>query len=102
MGLVDVARKHVFGVSDKVSFKPVSTATEISLKIEISPKASLHKKKNQKANNNGADQTAQMRRLVCAFVVCKPLKTGFLRRCLYYALLALARVEAKKRAFAFL
>ena len=25
-----------------------------------------------------ADQTAQMRRLVCAFVVHKPMKTGFL------------------------
>ena len=29
--------------------------------------------------NKGADQTAQMRRLVCACVVRKPLKTGFLR-----------------------
>ena len=25
-----------------------------------------------KTNNKGADQTARMRRLVCAFVVCKP------------------------------
>ena len=32
----------------------------------------------QKANNKGADQTARMRRLVCACVVCKPPKTGFL------------------------
>ena len=32
----------------------------------------------QKANNKGADQTARMRRLVCACVVRKPLKTGFL------------------------
>ena len=30
------------------------------------------------ANNKGTDQTALMRRLVCAFVVRKPLKTGFL------------------------
>ena len=29
-------------------------------------------------NNKGADQTAQMGRLVCAFVVLKPLKKGFL------------------------
>ena len=29
-------------------------------------------------NNKGADQTARMRRLVCAFVVHKPPKTGFL------------------------
>ena len=32
----------------------------------------------QKANNKGADQSARMRRLVCACVVCKPRKTGFL------------------------
>ena len=32
----------------------------------------------QKANNKGADQTARMRRLVCACVVRKPPKTGFL------------------------
>ena len=32
----------------------------------------------QKTNNKGADQTARMRRLVCACVVHKPLKTGFL------------------------
>ena len=30
------------------------------------------------ANNTGADQTEHMRRLVCAFVVHKPPKTGFL------------------------
>ena len=30
----------------------------------------------QKANNKGADQTARMCRLVCAFVVLKSLKTG--------------------------
>ena len=33
----------------------------------------------QKANNKGADQTARMRRLVCAFVVPKPQKTDFSR-----------------------
>ena len=38
MGLV--ARKPVFSVSDKVSFKPVFSATETSLKI--SPATSLH------------------------------------------------------------
>ena len=30
------------------------------------------------ANNKGADQSARMRRLVCAFVVLKHPKTGFL------------------------
>ena len=32
----------------------------------------------QLANNKGADQTARMRRLVCACVVRKPPKSGFL------------------------
>ena len=32
----------------------------------------------QKVNNKGADQTAQMRRLVCCCVVRKSPKTGFL------------------------
>ena len=46
MGLV--VRKTVFGVGggggcfDKECFKPVSSAKETSLKIEISPAASLH------------------------------------------------------------
>ena len=31
----------------------------------------------QKGNNKGTDQSARMRRLVCAFVVHKPPKTGF-------------------------
>ena len=34
--------KACLRVSDKASFKPVSSATETSLKIEISPVASLH------------------------------------------------------------
>ena len=37
-----VARKPVFGVSDKASFKQVSSATETSWIIEISTAASLH------------------------------------------------------------
>ena len=35
------AGKHVFGVSDKVRFKPAFSDTEASLKIEISLVASL-------------------------------------------------------------
>ena len=35
------ARKPVFGVSDKVRFKPACIATETSAKIEISLVASL-------------------------------------------------------------
>ena len=37
-----------------------------------------------KANNKGADQTARMRRLVCACVVRKPPKTGLLRQGPYH------------------
>ena len=33
---------------------------------------------SKNANNKGADQTARMRRLVCACVVRKPPKTGYL------------------------
>ena len=36
-----VARKPVFGVSEKISFKPVSLATETSLNSEFSLEASL-------------------------------------------------------------
>ena len=37
-----VVTKPVFGVPDKARLKPVSSATETSWKIEISPIASLH------------------------------------------------------------
>ena len=43
-----VTRKPVFGVSVKASFKPVSSAKETILKIEISPVASLHMKLSKK------------------------------------------------------
>ena len=69
MGLV--ARKPVFRVSDKVIFKPVSSITEISKKIEISFGASLDiilsKKRITKA-------LISLRR--CACVVRNPQKTG--------------------------
>ena len=65
------------GCFNKECFKPVSSAKETSLKIEISPAASLHMILSKK-QKKGADQTAQMRRLVCACVVHKPPKTGFL------------------------
>ena len=40
--------------------------------------ASLDMVLSENANNKGAEQIARMRRLVCACVVCKPPKTGFL------------------------
>ena len=72
------ATKPVFGVSDKARLKPVSSATQTSLKIEIPHVASVDMILLQIGNNTGADQSARMRRLVCAFDVCKRLKTGFL------------------------
>ena len=76
MGLNET--KPVFGVSDKASFKPVSSATETSKKIEISPLASLYMILSEKTNNKGADKTAWIGRLVYTCVVHKPPKTGFL------------------------
>ena len=54
MGLV--VRKPVFGVSDKASFKPVFSAIETSYTC-----SKIIYDVFQKANNKGADQTAQMR-----------------------------------------
>ena len=68
-------RKCVFRISDQVRFKRAYSATETSYKIEISLVASLYM---ILSNNKGADQTARMRRLVCAFVVRKPPMSGFL------------------------
>ena len=63
--------------SDKVRFKPACSATETSQKIEISLIASLDMLVSNKQKNKGADQTARMHRLVCAFVVRKTPKTDF-------------------------
>ena len=70
--------KPVFGVSDKARLKPVSSATETSWKIENCACSKSLYDTFQKANNKCADQSVRMRRLVCAFVVRKPPKTGFL------------------------
>ena len=87
MGLV--ARNPVFGVSNKAILKPVSSAIETSWKIEIFACSKIISGTFQKANNKSADQTARMRRLVCAFVVRKPPKTGFLAtRPIYRLMLA--------------
>ena len=91
MGLV--VRKTVFGGGggggcfDKECFKPVSSAKETSLKIEISPAASLHMILSKK-QTKGADQTAQMRR--CAgwsapMLFTNPRRQGFSRRGPYYS-----------------
>ena len=63
--------KPVFGVSYKARLKPVSSATETSLKIEILLVASLYIKLSKKRITS-ADQSAPMCRLVCALAVGKP------------------------------
>ena len=68
-----VATKPVFRVSDKARLKPGSSATDWNFGRRKFRYDTL-----QLANNQGADQTARMHRLVCAFVVRKPPKTGFL------------------------
>ena len=71
MGL-DV-RKPVFGVSDKARLKPVFSAIKTSLNSEISLVASLDMILSKKQITK-----ALIRLLVCACVVSKPRKTGFL------------------------
>ena len=85
MGLV--ATKPVFGVSHQAMLKPASSATETSRKIEILLEETSRKIRYdtfQKANNKGADQSVQMRRLVCAFVVHKPRRQVFSYGGTYY------------------
>ena len=67
--------KPVFRASDKARHKPVSSAMETSLKIEISLVASL-----DMILNKSADQSARMHRLVCALFVRKNQRQAFLCR----------------------
>ena len=63
-------RKPVLWVSDQFRLKPAFSATEASWDIAILPGANLTTKLSRYvANNKGANQTAQMFRLVCTFVV---------------------------------
>ena len=66
------ARKPASIVSNKVRFKRVCSATETSYKMENSLVASLDMILSNKRI------TKALIRLVCAFVVHKTLKTGFL------------------------
>ena len=56
-------------VIKRVRHKKVYSATETSLKIEISLVACLDMIISKQRNNKVIDQSAQMGRLVCAFVV---------------------------------
>ena len=61
-------RKHVFGVYDQVRLKPACSTSETIHNIETVSSWWSHYV-FQKANHKGTDQTAQMPRLVCAFVI---------------------------------
>ena len=63
-----VTRKPVFGVWDQDILKPVCVATEASKRPEQQILIRLRGCAGW-SNNKGADQTAWMRRLICAFVV---------------------------------
>ena len=59
-----VTRKPVFEVCDQLKPKPACSATEASYSLQIQKYYTI-----QAANNKSADQTAQMRRLICTLVV---------------------------------
>ena len=73
------AIKPVFGVNDKARLKPVST-DRLARNFKKNACSKIKYDTFREGNNKGADQSAGMRRLVCAFVDHKPLRQVFLRR----------------------
>ena len=74
-------RKLVFGgvrQCNQERLKPACSVTEVSYSLEILGIANYMCCTIKAANNKGTDQTVRMRRLICAFVVRKWHKTGFL------------------------
>ena len=71
------SRKPVFGASEKARLKPVSSATENRQISEILLEASLDMIPSSKRKIKALIRP-RMPRLVCAIVVSKPRKTGFL------------------------
>ena len=57
------------GVSDQVRLKLACSATEARMRLEILVTETRDITLSRAAYNKGADQTARMRRLICAFVV---------------------------------
>ena len=76
MGLV--ARKPGFGVSDKATFKPVSSATESSQKIQISFQASLHMILSKKGITKVLIRLHGCTGWSAPVLFATPQKTGFL------------------------
>ena len=60
-----VARKPVFGVSVKVSFKLVSSATETIYNVEISPAPILHMQLSKKQVTKALNADAQSGQRLC-------------------------------------
>ena len=67
--LSNVTRKHVFGVCDQVRLKLACSAIETSQRLEILHLETTDIILSKQRNNKGADHTARVRRLICAFVV---------------------------------
>ena len=66
-------RNHVFGVSNKVRFKPTCSATETSYNIEISLEACLDMVLSNKQITKALIKTG-----LCLLLFAIPPKTGFL------------------------
>ena len=83
------------GVSDQVRLKLACSATEASMRLEIL--LTETRDITLGSENKGADQTARMRRLICAFVVCIWHKTRFLMaRLILFDFQAFFRMEFLK------
>ena len=63
-------RKPVFGVYDWARLKPVGSATKLARVSKLLDIAGIVIILSKQRKKKGADQTARMRRLICAFVVC--------------------------------
>ena len=74
------------GVSDQVGLKLACSATEASIRLEILVTEIRDITLTIFVNNKGADQTVQMRRLMCTFVVHIWNKTHFLMAWLIWLL----------------
>ena len=72
------ATKRVFWVSEKVTLKTSLLGYRGQLENWNSACSKSRYDTFQKANYKDADQSARMHRLVYAFVIHKPPKTGFL------------------------
>ena len=73
------------GGVDKECFKPVSSAKETSLKIEISPAASLHMILSKKQNKKALIRLRRCAAWSAPVLFTNPQRQGFSRRGPYYS-----------------